>query len=77
MFANIDTSESSVTVQTRYTTFSREVLIICLAVKHFQDMLESGNFTIYIDHELFILCFGMQARQILIPRYTLLESIYQ
>ena len=37
--------------QTRYSTFSRELLAIYLAVKHSQHILEGRDFIIYTDHK--------------------------
>ena len=37
--------------QSRYSTFSRELLAIYLAVKHFRHMVEGIPFTIYTDHK--------------------------
>ena len=37
--------------QTRYSTFSRELLAIYLAVKHFRHILEGRDFIIYTDHK--------------------------
>ena len=37
--------------QTRYSTFSRELLSIYLAVRHFRHILEGRNFVIYTDHK--------------------------
>nr|VZI04021.1 unnamed protein product [Spirometra erinaceieuropaei] len=37
--------------ETRYSTFGRELLAICLAVKHFRHFLEGRDFTIFTDHK--------------------------
>ena len=37
--------------QRRYSTFSRELLAIYLAVKHFRHLLEGRDFVIYTDHK--------------------------
>ena len=37
--------------ETRYSTFDRELLAICLAVKHFQHFVEGWDFHILTDHK--------------------------
>ncbi|TNN10580.1 Transposon Tf2-9 polyprotein, partial [Schistosoma japonicum] len=37
--------------ETRYSTFSRELLAIYLTIKHFRHMLEGRKFTVYTDHK--------------------------
>ena len=37
--------------QRRFSTFSRKLLAIYLAVKHFRHLLEGRNFTVYTDHK--------------------------
>lgn len=37
--------------QSRYSTFSRELLAIYLAVRHFRHFLEGRLFTIFTDHK--------------------------
>lgn len=37
--------------QTKYSTFSRELLIIYLSIEHFQYLLEGRDFTIYTVHK--------------------------
>nr|CDS35258.1 gag pol polyprotein [Hymenolepis microstoma] len=37
--------------ETQYSTFGRELLVIYLAVKHFQHILEGRQFTIFTDHK--------------------------
>lgn len=37
--------------QTRYSTFSRELLAIYLAIKHFRHLLEGREFVVYTDHK--------------------------
>lgn len=37
--------------QSRYSTFSRELLAIYLAVRHFRHLLEDRLFTIFTDHK--------------------------
>nr|VZH94048.1 unnamed protein product [Spirometra erinaceieuropaei] len=37
--------------QTRYSTFSRELLAIYLAIRHFRYLLEGSDFSIYTDHK--------------------------
>lgn len=44
--------------ETKYSTFSRELLAIYLAVKHFQHMLEGRIFSIYTDHKPLVYAFN-------------------
>ncbi len=37
--------------QCRYSTFSRELLAIYAAIKHFRHLLEGRNFTVFTDHK--------------------------
>lgn len=37
--------------QSRYSTFSYELLVIYLDIKHFRHLLEGWSFTIFTDHE--------------------------
>ncbi|BHF77770.1 hypothetical protein SprV_0602088000 [Sparganum proliferum] len=37
--------------QTRYSTFSRELLAIYLAIRHFRNLLEGRDFSVHIDHK--------------------------
>lgn len=37
--------------QQKYSTFSRELLAIYLAIRHFRHLLEGRNFTIFTDHK--------------------------
>nr|VZI24554.1 unnamed protein product [Spirometra erinaceieuropaei] len=37
--------------QTRYSTFSREHLAICLAIRHFRHLLEGRDFSVHTDHK--------------------------
>ncbi|BHF62288.1 hypothetical protein SprV_0200527000 [Sparganum proliferum] len=38
-------------VQTRYSTFSRELLAIYLAIRHFRHLLEGRDFSVHTDHK--------------------------
>ncbi|BHF62670.1 hypothetical protein SprV_0200565500 [Sparganum proliferum] len=38
-------------VQTRYSTFSRELLAIYLAIRHFRHLLEGREFSVHTDHK--------------------------
>ena len=38
------------TAQQKYSTFSREILAIYLAIRHFRHILEGRNFVVYTDH---------------------------
>ena len=49
-------------VETRYSTFDRELLAIYLAVRHFRHMLEGRQFCIYTDHKP--LTFALQSRTV-------------
>ena len=44
-------SKSLTPAETRYSTFSRELLAIYLAIKHFRYILEGRDFTIFTDHK--------------------------
>ncbi|BHF67413.1 hypothetical protein SprV_0301043900 [Sparganum proliferum] len=37
--------------ETRHSTFGRELLAICLTVKHFRHFLEGRDFTVFTDHK--------------------------
>lgn len=37
--------------QTRYSNFSRELLAVYLAIKHFHHLFEGSDFTIYTNHK--------------------------
>nr|VZI40227.1 unnamed protein product [Spirometra erinaceieuropaei] len=37
--------------QTRYSTFSRELLVIYLAIRHFRHLLECRDFSVHTDHK--------------------------
>nr|VZI07138.1 unnamed protein product [Spirometra erinaceieuropaei] len=40
--------------QTRYSAFSRELLVIYLAIRHFRHLLEGRNFAVHTDHKPFL-----------------------
>nr|VZI49885.1 unnamed protein product [Spirometra erinaceieuropaei] len=44
-------SKKLLPAETRYGTFGRELLAICLAVKHFRPFLEGRDFTVFTDHK--------------------------
>lgn len=35
----------------RFITFDRELLAVCLAVRHFYHLLEGREYTVFTDHE--------------------------
>nr|VZH97861.1 unnamed protein product [Spirometra erinaceieuropaei] len=44
-------SKKLLPAETRYSTFGRELLVICLAVKHFRHFLEGWDFTVFTGHK--------------------------
>nr|VZI37150.1 unnamed protein product [Spirometra erinaceieuropaei] len=43
-------SKKIILFETRYSSFGRELLAICLAVKHFRHFLEGRDLTVFTDH---------------------------
>nr|VZI06940.1 unnamed protein product [Spirometra erinaceieuropaei] len=44
-------SKKLLPAEARYSTFGRELLAICLALKHFRHSLEGRDFTVFTDHK--------------------------
>lgn len=64
-------SEKLTKTQTNYSTFSRELLAVDLAIKQFRHILEGRNFAIYTDHKSLIYAMNCST-----DKYTPAENRY-
>jgi len=63
--------------EAKYSAFDRELLAICLAIKHFRHMVEACQFVIYTDHKPLTFAFHQKPEKCLPRQFRHLDYIGQ